>query len=61
MDKIYLCWYGNREIDYDGKKTILPICAPNEIDKIMSFYKNFNSNEDVKYRKNIIRTIENIG
>lgn len=58
IDRIYLCWYGNRELHYDGKQTILPICNENEYDKIMNFYKDFNLHKDKKYRKNLLNNMK---
>lgn len=58
IDRIYLCWYGNRELYYDGKQTILPICNKNEYDKIMKFYKDFNLHKDKKYRKNLLNNMK---
>lgn len=58
IDKIYLCWYGNRELHYDGKHTILPICNENEYDKIMDFYKNFNLNKNKEHRANLLNNIK---
>lgn len=46
IGKVHLCWYGNREIDYGEKKTILPICEPEEYPKLMEFYQMFNSNKN---------------
>ena len=58
IDKVYLCWYGNRQIYYDGKPTILPMCNENEYNKIMNFYKDFNLHKDKEYRKNLLNTIK---
>ena len=56
IDKIYLCWYGNRQLYYDGKSTILPICNQQEYDKFMNFYRDFNLHKDKKYRENLLNT-----
>lgn len=58
IEKVYLCWYGNRELYYDGKKTILPIYNESEYDKIMKFYGDFNLNEDKKYRKDLLNNMK---
>lgn len=58
IDKIYLCWYGNRELDYEGKKTVLPKCNENDRDKIMRFYKEFNLNKNKRYRKILLDNIQ---
>ncbi len=58
IDKIYLCWYGNREINYGEKPTILPICNEDEFDEIMNFYKDFNLHKDKIYRQKIINDIK---
>lgn len=57
IDKVYLCWYGNREIRYKGKRAILPFCDIKDIDKIMTFYKDFNSCKDRDYRKKLLDDI----
>ncbi len=58
IDKVYLCWYGNRQLYYDGKVSILPICNDNEYDKLMNFYKDFNLHKDKKYRENLLKYIQ---
>ena len=58
IDKVYLCWYGNRQLYYDGKPTILPTCNQYEYDKIMNFYRDFNLHKDKKYRKNLLNNIK---
>lgn len=58
INRIYLCWYGNREIISNGKKPILPICKDNEYSIFMKFYQDFNMNRNkndrIKLFKNII-------
>ena len=54
INKIYLCWYGNRQLYYDSKPTILPICNQKDYDKLMSFYKDFNLHKDEVYRENLL-------
>lgn len=54
INKIYLCWYGNRQLYYDSKLTILPICNQKDYDKLMKFYKDFNLHEDEEYRENLL-------
>ncbi len=46
INKIYLCWYGNRQIKYDTKNTILPKCEKDEYPKLMKFYQEFNIYKD---------------
>lgn len=58
IDKVYLCWYGNRQLYYDGKPTILPICNQYEYDKLMFFYSDFNLHKDKKYRENLLNNIK---
>lgn len=58
LDKIHLAWYGNRQLYYDGKQTILPICETDEYHKIMNFYKNFNSNRDKEYRSILLKNFK---
>ena len=57
IDRIYLCWYGNREIDYNGDKTILPVCDKERCNDIMKFYKEFNLNRNKKYRKKLLNNL----
>lgn len=54
IDKIYLCWYGNRDLQYDNEKSIHPICKKNEYARIMVFYKKFNMNKDKEYRDKLL-------
>lgn len=58
IDKIYLCWYGNREIIYDKYKTILPKCNDNEYYKFMKFYKEFNMSKSKQKRMELLNNIE---
>lgn len=57
IDKVYLCWYGNRQLYYDAKPTILPICNQNEYDEIINFYRDFNLHKDKKYRENLLNNM----
>ena len=57
IGRIHLCWYGNRELNYGEKKTILPTCENDKYDKIIKFYEEFNMNKDAKNR---IELLENI-
>lgn len=54
LDKIYLCWYGNREMIYDEYKTIFPKCNENEYTTHMEFYKEFNLNRNTEKRINLL-------
>lgn len=56
IDKIYLCWYGNREIKYDTKNTILPKCEKDEYPKLMKFYKKFNMNKNPEERIELLES-----
>lgn len=58
IDKVYLCWYGNRKINYGKKTTILPICKQNEYEKIMNFYKDFNLHKEKEYRKKLLKNMK---
>ncbi len=51
-----MCWYGNREITYDTKRTVLPKCEEGEYSKLMNFYQKFNINKDPEER---IKLLEN--
>lgn len=57
IDKIYLCWYGNRKLEYDGKETILPVCSEQEYSELMNFYQNFNLNKSKEIRLKLLREI----
>ena len=57
IDKIYLCWYGNRELYYKGKKTILPLCDDFNFENLMTFYNSFNMHKDKKYRIELLKNI----
>ena len=57
IDRIYLCWYGNREITYDEKKTILPKCSELEYSMLMDFYKEFNINQNTEHRISLLNNI----
>lgn len=56
IDKLYLCWYGNREIEYDTKRTILPKCKKSEYSKLMNFYQKFNINKDPEERIKLLES-----
>ena len=62
IDKIYVCWYGNRELNYDKNKTIFPKCNKSEYPILMKFYKEFNLNRNtesrIKLLNNIARKLE---
>lgn len=57
IDKIYLCWYGNRQLNYDRKETILPVCDENEYIQLMKFYKSFNLNRNKDVRLKLLNEI----
>ena len=57
IDKIHLCWYGNRELEYKDKTTILPICDDLEFKDLMKFYNDFNMHKNKEYRTKLIKDI----
>ncbi len=57
IDRIYLCWYGNREITYDKNKTIFLKCNESEYPMIMKFYKEFNMNRNTENRVKLLNNI----
>ena len=55
LNKVYLAWYGNRELEYEnGEHSILPKSCPKCHQNIMDFYTKFLSNNDNIYRKRLI-------
>ena len=56
IHKLYLCWYGNREIKYDTKRTVLPKCEKDEYSKLMNFYQRFNINKDPEERIKLLES-----
>lgn len=58
IDKLYLCWYGNREIKYGTKKTVLPKCEKDEYAKLMNFYQKFNKAKDLEERIKLLESIK---
>lgn len=57
IDKIYLCWYGNRTLDYSKDETVLPIIDGYDYEKLMNFYQTFNIHKDKNYRLNLLKSI----
>lgn len=57
IDKIYLCWYGNREITYDKNKTVFPKCNESEYKILMEFYKEFNMRRNIEKRMELLSNI----
>lgn len=57
IDKIHICWYGNRELYYKEKKTILPLCDNFNFEDLMAFYNDFNMNKDKEYRIKLLKNI----
>ena len=55
--RIYLCWYGNREIIYDKNKTVLPKCNKTEYLIFMEFYKEFNMCRNAEKRIELLKNI----
>lgn len=56
IDKLYLCWYGNREIKYDEKKQVLPMCEKDEYFKLMEFYRKFNMDKNPEKRIELLES-----
>lgn len=58
LSKIYLAWYGNRELEYsDGEHSIFPESCELCHNNLMKFYSNFLSNDDAEYRKYLIEKL----
>ena len=57
IDKIYLCWYGNRTLDYSKDETVLPITDDYDYEMLMKFYQDFNIHKDKDYRLNLLKDI----
>ena len=58
LSKIYLAWYGNRELEYnDGERSIFPKSCELCHNKLMEFYSQFLSNDDAEYRKMLIKKL----
>ena len=58
LSKIYLAWYGNRELEYnDGEHSLFPKSCDLCHNNLMEFYSNFLSNDDAKYRKILIEKL----
>ena len=57
IDKLYLCWYGNRTLDYSKNKTVLPIIDGYDYEKLMNFYHEFNIHKDKELRLNLLKNI----
>lgn len=58
LSKIYLAWYGNRELEYSNKEqSIFPQSCEICHDSLMIFYSSFLSNDDAKYRKKLIENL----
>lgn len=60
LSKIYLAWYGNRELSYtNGEHSIFPQSCGFCYKNIMNFYAEFISNNDVHVRKKLIEDLIN--
>lgn len=58
LSKIYLAWYGNRELEYsNGEHSIFPKSCELCHNNLMRFYSEFLSNDDANYRKKIIEIL----
>lgn len=58
LSKIYLAWYGNRELEYNNNEhSIFPKSCSKCHPKLMEFYKHFLENNDPNYRKNLIQNL----
>lgn len=52
LPHICLSWYGNRSISYSAqRKTITPCACANCHPQLLSFFEDFASNSNLKYRK----------
>ncbi len=58
INKIYLCWYGNREIIYDKNKTIFPKCNDSEYQIFMKFYREFNMTRNAEKRMKLLKQVK---
>ncbi len=60
LSKIYLAWYGNRELKYvNGEHSIFPQSCHICYESIMKFYKEFLLNDNSQYRKELIENLIN--
>lgn len=58
LPKIYLAWYGNRELEYsNGEHSIFPKSCELCHDSLMRFYSEFLSNGGAEYRKKLIENL----
>lgn len=58
LSKIYLAWYGNRELEYNNNEhSIFPKSCSKCYPKLMGFYKQFLENNDPNYRKLLIKDL----
>ena len=58
LSKIYLAWYGNRELEYsNGEHSIFPKSCELCHDSLMRFYSEFLSNNDIEYRRKLIENL----
>ncbi len=60
LDKIYIAWYGNRELIYtDGEKSIFPSACSICSEKVMKFYESFLVDNKANNRKSLIKNLIN--
>lgn len=58
LKAICLAWYGNRRIVYSPQKsTIIPYACPNCQAQLLTFFEEFATNFDIKYRKEKLNQI----
>lgn len=58
LSKIYLAWYGNRELEYtNGECSIFPKSCDLCYSSLMGFYSHFLSNNNSNYRKILIKKL----
>ena len=58
ISKIFLAWYGNRELEYEnGEISLFPKSCLNCHNDLRKFYKEFLANSDALYRKNLIKSL----
>ena len=58
LKRICLSWYGNRYITYsERQKTITPYSCPVCQSELVSFFNDFSTNYDIRYRKEKLQQI----
>ncbi len=58
LKDIYIAWYGNRDLNYDGNiHSLFPTSCPLCQDDLANFYKNYLGTSDSNYRKELINNL----